>query len=350
MTSQPMEQEVGFSAETLDALANFLRAKVRPFSGSLSVKPLAGGQSNPTYLVNAAGENYVVRRKPPGQLLNSAHAVEREYRVLAALRDSEMPVPQVYALCEDSTVIGTPFYVMEFVQGRTFWDPSLPGMTLLQRSAIYDALNQAISTLHKVDYAACGLHDFGKPANFLARQLSRWTRQYRESQTETITAMENLISWLPDNLPAAEETSIVHGDFRIDNIIFHQHEPRIVAVLDWELSTLGNPLVDFAYHCMTWHVTPDEFRGLKGHDLTALGIPLEHEYVRRYCERMGRGTIEDWNFYLVYNMFRMSAILQGILWRAQNGTAFDVEAAKTGRLARPMADAGWRHVNEIWST
>ena len=336
-----------FSAEQLDALAHYLRTHVSQFSGLPVVKPLTGGQSNPTYLLEAGGQNYVLRKKPPGKLLNSAHAIEREYRIISALRDSSVPVPHVYALCEDASIIGSPFYIMAFVQGRTFLDPSLPGMPAEQRSAIYAELNRVICMLHKVDYAACGLEDFGKPANYLGRQLTRWTRQYRESETEKIPAMEQLIAWLPQNLPLTEETSIVHGDFRIDNMIFHPTEPRILAVLDWELSTLGNPLVDFAYHCMTWRVTPEEFRGLSGHDLATLGIPAEDDYVRKYCQQTGRENIPHWNYYIVFNMFRMAAILQGILWRAKNGNAASPEAEKTGLLAIPMAQAGWRQVETM---
>ena len=336
-----------FSAEQLGALADYLRTHVRQFAGLPVLKALTGGQSNPTYLVDAGGERYVLRKKPAGKLLNSAHAIEREYRVIAALRDSGVPVPHVHALCEDAAIIGSPFYIMAFVQGRTFLDPSLPDVPAAQRAAIYDELNRVICTLHKVDYAALGLADFGKPVNYLERQIARWTRQYRESETETIPAMENLITWLPKNLPMTEETSIVHGDFRIDNMIFHPTEPRILAVLDWELSTLGSPLIDFAYHCMTWRVTPEEFRGLNGHDLATLGIPSEEDYVNQYCQQMGRKDIPHWNYYIVFNMFRMAAILQGIRWRAQNGNAASVEAEKTGRLAIPMAQAGWRQVEQM---
>ena len=339
--------EAPFSAQQLEALAQYLCTHVKPFSGLPVIKALTGGQSNPTFLLDAGGERYVLRKKPPGKLLNSAHAIEREYRIIAALRESRVPVPQVYALCEDASIIGSPFYIMAFVEGRTFLDPSLPAVPAEQRAAIYDELNRVICTLHQVDYAAVGLADFGKPANYLERQITRWTRQYRESETETIPAMEHLIAWLPTNLPLTDETSIVHGDFRIDNMIFHPTEPRILAVLDWELSTLGNPLVDFAYHCMSWRVTPDEFRGLKGHDLAALGIPLEHAYVQQYCQRTGRTEIPHWNYYIVFNMFRMAAILQGIKWRAKNGNAASLEAEKTGSLAIPMAQAGWRQVEAM---
>ena len=346
-TSNSGEPQPPFSAQQHSALAHYLRTHVGQFSGLPVLKALTGGQSNPTYLVDAGGESYVLRKKPPGKLLNSAHAIEREYRILSALRDSSVPVPQVHALCEDPSIIGSPFYVMAFVQGRTFVDPSLPAVPAAQRSAIYDELNRVICRLHKLDFATYGLEDFGKPANFLERQLNRWTRQYRESETEKIPAMEHLIAWLPQNLPTTGETSIVHGDFRIDNMIFHPTEPRILAVLDWELSTLGNPLIDFAYHCMSWRVTPEEFRGLHGHDLATLGIPCEDEYVRKYCQQMEREDIPHWNYYIVFNMFRMAAILQGIWWRAKNGNASSPEAEKTGRLAIPMAQAGWRQVEHM---
>ena len=328
----------------LDRLAAYLRQQLPDFSGSLAAEQFAGGQSNPTYLLTAGDQRYVLRRKPPGVLLPSAHAVEREYRVIEALAHSGVPVPRVLLLCTDESVIGSTFYLMAFVEGRSFWDPSLPGMKPEQRAAIYDEMNRVIATLHSVDYAAAGLAGFGRPGQYLKRQIERWTRQYRASETERIDAMERLIEWLPAHLPEADETSLVHGDYRIDNLIFHPSEPRVLAVLDWELSTLGHPLADFAYHCMTWRVSPEEFRGLKGHDLGELGIPAEDAYVRAYCERTGRTTLPDWDYYLAFNMFRMAAILQGILARALQGSAASAQAEETGRRARPMAEAGWRQV------
>lgn len=326
----------------IDRLAGFLRAQVHDFQGALQVEKFAGGQSNPTYRVTAGERSFVIRRKPPGALLASAHAIDREYRVIQALADSGVPVPAVYALCEDDSVIGTAFYVMEFVQGRVFWDPSLPGLTSAHRTAIYDELGRVMAALHSVDYPAAGLQDFGRPGNYLSRQIERWTRQYRACESERIDEMERLIEWLPAHLPAREETALVHGDYRIDNVIFDPTESRILAVLDWELSTLGDPLADFAYHCMTWRVSPDEFRGLKGHDLQALGIPTEKAYVAAYCKRTGREALPDWDYYLAFNMFRMAAILQGIFARALKGNAASAEAQLTGRQARPMAAAGWR--------
>ncbi len=331
----------------LEPLAAYLRQHFPGFGGELTVQQFSGGQSNPTYLLEAGARRWVLRRKPPGVLLPSAHAVDREYRVMAALAHSPVPVPRVYLLCEDETVIGSAFYVMEHVEGRIFLDPSLPGLTPEQRCAIYDEMNRVIALLHGVDHHAAGLAGYGRPGQYLKRQIERWTRQYRASQigiNEPIAAMERLIEWLPAHLPHADETALVHGDFRIDNLIFHPHEPRVLAVLDWELSTLGHPLADFAYHCMTWRVTPAEFRGLKGHDLAALGIPSEDAYVQAYCQRSGRASLPDWNYYMAFNMFRMAAILQGILHRALHGSAASAEAEQTGRLARPMAEAGWRQV------
>ena len=331
----------------LEPLATYLRQHLPGFGGELTAQQFSGGQSNPTYLLQAGDRRWVLRRKPPGVLLPSAHAVDREYRVMAALAHSAVPVPHVHLLCEDDAVVGSAFYVMEHVEGRNFVDPSLPGMTPEQRGAIYDEMNRVIATLHGVDHHAAGLAGYGRPGQYLKRQIERWTWQYRASQTglsEPITAMERLIEWLPAHLPESDETSLVHGDFRIDNLIFHPHEPRVLAVLDWELSTLGHPLADFAYHCMTWRVTPAEFRGLKGHDLAALGIPREDSYVQAYCKRTGRDSLPDWDYYMAFNLFRMAAILQGILHRALQGSAASAEAEQTGRLARPMAEAGWRQV------
>ena len=333
----------------LEPLAAYLRQHLPGFGGELSAQQFSGGQSNPTYLLEAGGRRWVLRRKPPGVLLPSAHAVDREYRVMAALAQSAVPVPHVHLLCEDDSVIGSAFYVMDHVEGRNFLDPSLPGMTPEQRGAIYEEMNRVIAALHGVDHHAAGLAAYGRPGQYLKRQIERWTRQYRASQTgisEPIAAMESLIEWLPMHLPEADETTLVHGDFRIDNLIFHPHEPRVLAVLDWELSTLGHPLADFAYHCMTWRVTPAEFRGLKGHDLATLGIPLENAYVQAYCKRSGRAALVDWDYFMAFNMFRMAAILQGILHRALHGSAASAEAEQTGRLARPIAEAGWRQVKD----
>jgi aminoglycoside phosphotransferase (APT) family kinase protein len=328
----------------LEALAAYLRQHLPGYAGELTAQQFSGGQSNPTYLIAAGGRRWVLRRKPPGVLLPSAHAVDREYRVMAALAHSQVPVPFMHLLCEDDSVIGSAFYVMDFVEGRNFTDPSLPGMTPEQRGAIYDEMNRVIALLHGVDPVAAGLAGYGRPGQYLKRQIERWTRQYRASETEPIAAMERLIEWLPAHLPEADETALVHGDFRIDNLIFDAHEPRVLAVLDWELSTLGHPLADFAYHCMTWRVAPADFRGLKGHDLAALGIPQEDAYVQAYCRRSARQSLPDWDYYMAFNMFRMAGILQGIAHRALHGSAASAEAEQTGRRARPMAEAGWRQV------
>ena len=328
----------------LDRLSDWLQSNLDSFAGAPTADQFPGGQSNPTYLLASGEQRHVLRRKPPGALLPSAHAVDREYRVMHALAGSAVPVPRAHLLCEDTSVIGPAFYLMEYVEGRTFWDPALPGMENAERAAIYDEMNRVIAALHSVDAAAVGLADYGRPGAYLKRQIDRWTKQYRASATEHIEAMEQLIAWLPAHIPESDETSLVHGDFRIDNLIFHPTEPRILAVLDWELSTLGHPLADFAYHCMSWRVAPDEFRGMKGHDLAALGSPGETEYVQAYCRRTGRADIAQWDYYLAFNMFRMAAILQGILSRALQGSAASADALETGRRARPMAEAGWRQV------
>lgn len=332
-----------------EGLERYLQAHVKGFHGPLQVKRFADGQSNPTFLLETPAQRYVLRKKPAGLLLPSAHAVEREYRVITALQGSGVPVARSYCLCEDSTVIGTPFYVMEFVNGRVLWDPTLPGMQPSERAAIYDDMNRVAAALHGIDPAAVGLADFGRPGNFFERQIARWTRQYRASETETIEAMDSLIDWLPANIPADDETAIVHGDLRLDNLIFHPTEPRIIAVLDWELSTLGHPLADFAYHALTWRLSADEFRGMRGADLPALGIPDEQAYLERYCQRTGRAAIprQEWDFYLAYSMFRLAAILQGILKRAIDGSAASAQAFETGGKARPIAEAGWRQANTV---
>ncbi|MFO0761772.1 MAG: phosphotransferase [Byssovorax sp.] len=328
------------------ALERYLTTHVEGFSGPLTVRQFRGGQSNPTYLLEAGSGKYVLRRKPPGKLLPSAHAVDREYRVMKSLAGTAVPVPRVWCLCEDDTVIGTAFFVMDYVPGRILWDASLPGMAPAERGAIFDAMNEVLAALHTTDPRAVGLGDYGKPGNYFARQIDRWTKQYRASETERIEAMENLIAWLPQHIPAGDEVSIVHGDYRLDNLIFHPTEPRIVAVLDWELSTLGHPLADFSYHLMTWKVSPGEFRGIAGCDLAALGIPGEDAYVEAYCRRTGRAGIPaaDLRFYFAYNMFRLAGILQGVMARALQGNASSGKALEAGRRAKPIAEAGWRQV------
>ena len=333
------------------ALAAWMSAYVEGFAGPLSVEMFKGGQSNPTYKLITPGRTYVMRAKPGpvAKLLPSAHAIEREFAVMRGLHGTDVPVARMHALCEDESVIGRAFYIMEFVEGRVLWDQTLPGMTPAERGAHYDELNRVIAALHKVDYAARGLADYGKPGNYFERQIGRWSKQYLASVTQPIAEMDRLIEWLPTHIPASARddglTAIVHGDYRLDNVIFHPSQPRILAVLDWELSTLGHPLADFSYHCMAWHIPPGSFRGIGGVDLASLGIPSEQDYIRRYCARTGLATPEqlapDWNFYLAYNMFRIAAILQGIAKRVEAGTASSAQARASGAGARPMAELAW---------
>ena len=327
-------------------LADWIARNVAPLGGPLEVEQFKGGQSNPTYLLSAGAQRYVLRRKPPGKLLPSAHAVDREYRVITALAGTDVPVARTYALCEDDGVIGSAFYLMEFVQGRVFWDPRLPDLQADERGRIYDATNRVIASLHSLDPVELGLGNFGKPGEYIARQVARWSKQYRAAETERIEAMDRLIDWLPANIPVGDETRIVHGDYRLDNVIFHASEPRILAVLDWELSTLGHPLADFAYHCMAWRIPPGTFRGLAGVDHAALGIPTEQQYVEMYCRRTGRDAIpaQEWQYYMIYNLFRLAAILQGVLARALQGNASSAEAMQTGRRARDLAELAWSWV------
>jgi len=325
----------------LGRLERWMRDRVDGFRGPLAAERFEGGQSNPTYKLAAATGTYVLRRKPLGHLLPSAHAVDREYRVMRSLADTAVPVPRVYALCEDDAIIGSTFYVMEFLDGRVFWDQRLPGLTPAECRAMFDSMNAVIASLHSVDQLAAGLADFGRPGNYMARQIGRWSKQYQASETEPQPAMDALIEWLPRRLPPEEAPRIVHGDYRMDNLVFHKTEPRVIGVLDWELSTIGNPLADFAYHVMTWRVTPELFRGLAGVDFAKLGIPTEEEYVAAYCQHTGCGPIPDWDFYIVYSLFRLAAIMQGIAKRAIEGTAASGEAGELGRLARPVGEQAW---------
>jgi len=323
-------------------LAAWMASNVDGFQGPLSVRQFRGGQSNPTYRLESPGAAYVLRRKPPGKLLASAHAVDREFRVISALHAQGFPVPRPFALCEDDGVIGTMFYVMACVDGRIFWDLDLPGSNPAERAAIYDDVNRTIARLHGFDVDALGLADFGVAGNYFERQISRWTRQYRASETETIEPMDALIGWLPDNIPPDESSSIVHGDFRLDNMIIHPTEPRVIAVLDWELSTIGHPLADFTYHLLPWRMPEIGIGsiGLRDKDLAALGIPAEDDYVRAYCERTGRPGIEHREFYAAFNLFRLAAILQGIAGRVRDGTAASAHAREAARAVRPLAVLG----------
>ena len=337
------------------ALGAWMTQHVEDFAGPLGVEMFKGGQSNPTYKLVTPGRTYVMRAKPGpvAKLLPSAHAIEREFAVMRGLAGTDVPVARMHALCEDESVIGRAFYIMEYVEGRVLWDQTLPGMTPAERGAIYDELNRVIAALHNVDAAAVGLDGFGRPGNYFARQIARWTKQVQASATQPIAAMDRLIEWLPQHIPTSadddRQAAIVHGDFRLDNLIFHPHEPRVLAVLDWELSTLGHPLADLSYQCLSWHFPPDQGRGLVGLDLQALGIPSERDYVRRYLERTGERTgradadavMADWNFYLAYNMFRLAGIAQGIAKRLESGTAASAHAARAAASARPLAEQAW---------
>lgn len=334
----------------LTRLEAFLCAQVPGFNGPLKVEQFKGGQSNPTFKLITPEKTYVMRAKPgpASKLLPSAHAIDREFRVMRGLAGSTVPVAVMHTLCEDESVIGRAFYVMDFVEGRVFWEPQLPGMTPAQRAEIFDEMNRVLAALHRVDFVAAGLSDYGKHDGYLARQIARWTKQYRASETESIAAMDALIEWLPAHIPPGEEASIVHGDYRLDNVIFHPTEPRILAVLDWELSTIGHPLADFAYHCMTWYLPAGAGRGLGGTDLTGTGIPSVKDYVARYCERTGRvGGIEHFDFYMAFNMFRMAGILQGIRKRVVDGTASSAQAVAMGKAARPIAEQAWSVAQQI---
>lgn len=332
------------------ALEQYLAAHIEGLRGPLQVEQFEGGQSNPTYLLTApCGSRFVLRRKPPGKLLPSAHAVEREFVITRALHSAGFPVARPRLLCDDETVIGTAFFVSDYVEGRIFWDQSLSGLPKAARAPVWHEMCQIIATLHRMDYRAVGLEAFGKPANYCERQIMRWSDQYRVAETERIPAMDNLIEWLLRNVPSQTAVSIVHGDYRLDNMIFHPTKAKVLAVLDWELSTLGDPLADFAYHCLSWHVPPGHFRGIAGLDLAALGLPTEQEHIARYCQLTGRDGIDPahWDFYIPYNLFRIAAILQGIMKRVVEGTAASAQALDAGRRAKPMAELGWRYVEGI---
>lgn len=331
-------------------LSQYLQENVEGFRGPITAEKFSGGQSNPTYLIRAASGNYVLRRKPPGQLLKSAHAVDREYRVISALENTDVPVVKVHHLCEDDGVIGSMFYLMEYIDGRVFWDPALPHLDSEQRGDIYQEMNRVLAALHSVNVEQAKLTDYGRPGNFYQRQIKRWSQQYRDSETVQIPEMDRLIEWLPDNLPlgdSADRATLVHGDFRLDNMIFHPTEPKVLALVDWELSTLGHPLFDLAYQCMQLRMANDSvLSGLGGIDRCKTGIPTEQEYVQSYCKRMGLGEIPHWNFYLAFCFFRFAAILQGVKKRAMDGNASSEKAIKMGELVRPLAEMGVDQIQE----
>jgi len=352
MPSLDRQQAFSGTKETTPALRmdvvrleGFLARNVAGFAGPLSVKQFKGGQSNPTYLLKTPAQSYVLRRKPPGKLLPSAHAVDREYRVIRALHAQNFPVAEPLVYCGDESVAGTPFYVMNFVNGRVFWEPQMPGSNPAERAAVYDAMNETIARLHSFDPGKIGLSDFGKGENYVARQVERWSNQYRASETEKIDAMERLILWLPSHLPPSGPARVVHGDYRLDNLIIESHAPQVAAVLDWELSTLGDPLADFSYHLMAWHMPHSESAAgtasLVGHDLKALGIPSMTEYVDAYVERTGFDPRRHLSVYLAYNFFRIAAILQGIVGRVRDGTATSEFAPAKAEMIRPLAEKAW---------
>jgi len=334
----PVREAHAFDVSRLES---YLSNTLPDAADGLRVQQFKGGQSNPTYLLETPKNQYVLRRKPPGVLLPSAHAVDREFRIISALYGSAVPVPKPICYCADESVVGTPFFLMEYVTGRIFWSAELADLTPRERHDAYDEMNRVIAAIHTIDPDAVGLGDFGKREHYVARQIDRWSRQFRASETEHIEAMEQLIEWLPRHVPPEEPCRIAHGDFRIDNLIFDAHELRIRAVIDWELATLGNALSDLAYHCMPWRMPHELRKGLEGLDLAALGIPGEAEYVGRYCERTGRASIPAFDFYIAFNLFRLASILQGVAARARAGNASSLHAAETGRLTRPVAELGW---------
>ncbi len=313
-----------------------------PNAGNIkAIEQFKGGQSNPTYKIITESKNLVLRRKPPGKLLPSAHAVDREYKVITALYETGVPVPKTYGLCEDDDVAGTAFFIMDFLDGDLFWDPMIPTMTNRDRTQIYKNKNKTLAKLHSVDYKKIGLEDYGKPGNYVARQVSRWSKQYRASETDNIEAMNNLIDWLPKNIPDDDETTIVHGDYRLDNMILKNNE--VIGILDWELSTLGHPIADFSYHCLSWRTQEAFWDQTK---LKELGIPSEREYMEMYCENSGKDLSNNWEFYMAFNMFKIAGILQGILGRVRDGTAASRHAEERGNMVFPLSEAAWSTIEE----
>jgi len=345
--TMPVDKKYEFDERKLGA---FLRSHVEGFEHGFAIEKFRGGQSNPTFLLRCGERRCVLRRKPPGQLLQSAHAVDREYRVIRALSALDFPVPRPYAYCDDPSIVGSDFYLMAFVEGRVFWDPALPGESPETRRAIYQDAIRVIAQLHSVNIHAAGLDDYGRQGEYLKRQIKRWTAQYRASETTVCQDMNHLIEWLPEHIPANDTVSLVHGDFRLDNLVFHPTEPRVLAVLDWELSTLGHPLADLAYYCIPWHTLPKPTRGLAGLDLKALGIPTEAENIQRYQGIAGLSEIPDLNFYLVFSMFRVAAITQGVYKRGLEGNASSVRALESGERSRYFSKLAWDIAQRVTSS
>ncbi|MBV9066902.1 MAG: phosphotransferase family protein [Methylobacteriaceae bacterium] len=338
--TKPVEERHRLDEARLD---EWMRANVEDYRGPLTVSQFKGGQSNPTYRLDTPDRAYVLRRKPFGKLLPSAHAVDREYRVITALGRTGFPVARSYGLCTDDSVIGAAFYIMSMVEGRIFWDGTLPGIEPGERRAIYESEIRTLARLHQYDPEKIGLSDYGKSGNYFARQIDRWTKQYRASETQTIEPMNRLIEWLPKTVPTQDRVSVVHGDYRIDNMIFHPDAPQVAAVLDWELSTLGDPLADFTYVLMNWSMPHEGRSSLGGVDVASLGIPTQEEVVAIYCKETGRDGIPDLDWYFAYNLFRLCGIVQGIAGRVRDGTAASARAMEQASRAVPLAEAAWRH-------
>ena len=325
------------------ALTGFMEKNVQDFVGPLSIEEFKGGQSNPTYLVKTETQSYVLRRKPPGKLLKSAHAVDREYRVITALNNTDVPVPKTFALCEDTEVIGTSFYLMEFMDGRVLWDPSMEDSNTEEALGVYTSMNNTLAKLHSVDPIKVDLESFGRPGNYVGRQVSIWSKQYVDSETEEIIEMNKLIDWLPQNLPSDKPLRIVHGDFSLTNLMIHKDKSEVIAILDWELSTLGDPCADFSYHCMQYRLNPH----LSDQDYCKnTGIPTEEEYVNMYCDKTGFDLKEEWELYMAYNLFKSAGILQGILGRVRDGTAASKHAKDMAARVRPLAEGAWKLIEE----
>jgi aminoglycoside phosphotransferase (APT) family kinase protein len=327
----------GFELD-VKALQRYMEKHIKGFSGTIELLQFRGGQSNPTYQITAGGKQYVLRRKPAGKLLKSAHAVDREYTVITALGQTDVPVARTHALCMDESIIGSWFYIMDYIDGRIFW--TYDNLPQAERPGLFNAMNETMARLHQVDYKAIGLEEYGKQGDYFSRQISRWSKQYLASVEERSPVMDELIEWLLDNIPENDETAIVHGDFRVDNMIFHPTEPRIVAILDWELSTLGHPLSDFAYHCLVWRIPAGDWKGFAGLDLEPLNIPTEESYMKSYCQRTGKKTIENWNYYMAFNLFRLAGISFGIRGRLRDGTAASKHAKASAAAAEPLAQFG----------